>query len=107
MPFRPHAIECLGAGRHVLVEKPVLGDFGALSAAQREASAKHGRHIVVAVGFQRRFDAEYLRCRQAVDELLKASAFFCSDTPVERSPEPGSCCCDASPATETARAAAV
>ena len=51
-----HALECLNAGKHVLVEKPVHPCFGDLIEAA-------GDNLVLMVGFHRRFHADFIKCR--------------------------------------------
>lgn len=60
------ALGCLRAGKHVLVEKPVV-NYKALS--QYLTTCTHPP--VCMVGFHRRFDAEYGRARNHVQELLR------------------------------------
>ena len=58
-----HAYDCLQTGKkHVLIEKPV-SNFANVIKAQ---SAGNG--LVVMVGLQRRFDSNFLRCRDFVRE---------------------------------------
>jgi len=54
-----HAVQCLQAGKHVLVEKPVTPDFEAVLQAKRPGQ-------VLMVGFHRRFDSEFLRAKEAI-----------------------------------------
>ena len=49
--------ECLQAGKHALVEKPVWPNFARVSQMARQAGC------VLMVGFQRRFDKEFLRLK--------------------------------------------
>ena len=55
-----HALACLNAGKHVLVEKPVVGSAG--FQALVDSSLKTSSALVV--GFQRRFDAEFIRAKE-------------------------------------------
>jgi predicted dehydrogenase len=57
---KPHAIACLAAGKHVLVEKPVGPDFAEVAACAKRAER------VLMVGLHRRLDAEFLRMRGEV-----------------------------------------
>eukprot|EP00941_MAST-03F_sp_MAST-3F-sp1_P000585 g585.t1 len=59
------ALECLQAGLHVLVEKPVTPDFSVVQKARENAGK------VLMVGFHRRFDVEFQRCKKAIDAKLK------------------------------------
>ncbi len=57
-----HALACLKAGKHVLVEKPVVG-FPALTAG---LAAGRRSAPALMVGFQRRFASEFLRAKAKV-----------------------------------------
>lgn len=61
-----HALKCLQAGRHVLVEKPVLG-FD--DVAQAALSVRR----VLMVGFHRRFHEDFVQARAAVCGLAAGS----------------------------------
>ena len=54
---KPHAVECLNAGKHVLVEKPVHPDF-------EDVVRAAGDSLVLMVGFHRRFYADFIKCRE-------------------------------------------
>ena len=62
-----HALAALRSGKHVFVEKPIA-EFGAVAAAAAAASG----HLVLMVGFHRRFDAEFLRARECARASLQA-----------------------------------
>ena len=72
----PQAIACLGAGKAVLVEKPVLG-----WAAVRDAAQAAGARGWVHVGFQRRHDSEYLRARAHCATHAVRRAVFVAEDP--------------------------
>jgi predicted dehydrogenase len=64
---RPTAVDCLQAGKHVLVEKPIattLEDADAMIEAARTA----GRKLMVA--FNERFDPQYQKVKEAVENKL-------------------------------------
>ena len=56
------AIACLEAGKHVLVEKPVTPDFDSVLGL---LAARDYSHVLM-IGFQRRFDKEFLRCKEDI-----------------------------------------
>ena len=71
----PQAIACLGAGKAVLVEKPVLG-WGAVRDAAQAAGARGWVHV----GFQRRHDSEYLRaCAHCATHAVRRAVFVAED----------------------------
>eukprot|EP00605_Chrysophyceae_sp_TOSAG23-4_P001090 GSChrysophyteH1.ASY1.ANO1.1196.1 assembled CDS len=81
------ANEVLNAGKHVLVEKPVHNWNGVI-AKQKEASRE--KHLVLMVGFQRRFDAEFLRCRDFIRRCTSVKEIFIeSCDPVEPNTDMG------------------
>jgi len=65
-----HGMQCLMAGKHVLIEKPVTPDFDSVMQAALAMSAKMQRQLVVMVGFHRRFDTQFLKAK----EYLRANA---------------------------------
>ena len=69
-----HALACLNAGKHVLVEKPVVfpGDIGEENTGfqtlvDAALCGANGQTSALLVGFQRRFDAEFLRAKAFVN----------------------------------------
>ena len=64
-----HAVSCLEAGKHVLVEKPVY-DFSRVQRAAENA----GGHVVLMVGFHRRHDSEYQRAKAFVQSQSQQGA---------------------------------
>jgi len=67
----PQALECLRAGKHVLVEKPVYPKFSDISKVLSTAST----NLILMVGFHRRFAAEFQRARTFI--ASKQSAPSC------------------------------
>ncbi len=59
------AIACLHAGKHVFVEKPLSLDVTTCQAV--EAVAQNYPHLVIMVGFVRRFDPSYVQAKCAID----------------------------------------
>jgi myo-inositol 2-dehydrogenase/D-chiro-inositol 1-dehydrogenase len=76
---RTHAMECLNAGLHVLVEKPVRMD-GDAPFNERHfndvADVALAKKRVVMVGLHRRFDAEFMRLRAEVRRRWAARSAF-------------------------------
>lgn len=64
-----HAIECLSAGKHVLVEKPVTPCFDDVMRTAIDMSEKMQKDLVVMVGFHRRFDAQFKKAKAHICEL--------------------------------------
>ncbi len=60
----PVALEALRAGKHVLVEKPMVTDVAHGRELVREAAE---RNLRLAVGYQRSYLSEYVRVRQMVE----------------------------------------
>ncbi len=60
-----HAMQCLAAGKHVLVDKPFV--MRAVEARQLAETAQ-AQALVGAVAFNRRFDASCLRARQLIGD---------------------------------------
>jgi UDP-N-acetylglucosamine 3-dehydrogenase len=56
-----HAVEALNANKHVLVEKPLAMKS---EDAQKLAEEAEKKHLILAVGNQKRFNPEYLKIRQ-------------------------------------------
>ena len=59
-----HGMQCLRAGKHVLIEKPVTPDFDSVMETALAMSAKIQRQLVVMVGFHRRFDTQFLKAKE-------------------------------------------
>lgn len=59
-------IACLGAGKHVFVEKPLSLDVATCEAV--ETVAKDFPKLVAMVGFVRRFDPSYAEAKAAIDK---------------------------------------
>ncbi len=67
------ALQCLHAGKHVLVEKPV-----AISVAQIDAMIATARqqHLLVRAGYNHRFHPAFLRAREIVDSGVLGTMMF-------------------------------
>ena len=63
------AIACLEAGKHVLVEKPVVPNFDSILEVLEARDYSH----VLMVGFQRRFDKEFLRAKKDIELSIASS----------------------------------
>jgi len=62
------AIACLEAGKHVLVEKPVVPNFDSILEVLEARDYSH----VLMVGFQRRFDKEFLHAKHDMERVLSS-----------------------------------
>ena len=62
-----HALACLNAGKHTLVEKPVVGDPGFQALVDATHDGASNKRTALVVGFQRRFDPEFLRAKAFVE----------------------------------------
>lgn len=60
-------IACLRHGKHVLCEKPLKPNFESVKKACEAYSNALGKELVVMVGFHRRFDVEYIKAKEYVE----------------------------------------
>jgi predicted dehydrogenase len=65
-----HAVQCLNAGKHVLIEKPMA--LTKSGADEIEAARKKSGKVAF-VGYQRRFAGAFLRTKELVEALPKDS----------------------------------
>ena len=61
-----HGVQCLKAGKHVLIEKPVTPDFDRVMKTALAVSDQMQRELVVMVGFHRRFDSQFVEAKRFV-----------------------------------------
>lgn len=66
----PHAVQCLKAGKHVFIEKPMAITLG--GADEIEAARKESGNLVF-VGYMRRYAEAFLRVKEMVQDLQKGS----------------------------------
>ena len=76
-------IECLKQGKHVLCEKPIKPNFTSVKNACEYFSKEMNKELIVMVGFHRRFDSEYLKAKEYLENWNNNGENLITDVLIE------------------------